>query len=191
MTSMIASMSCRGKFSPWVIKIIVWGIKPWEQKKSAVGPSNEKEEMHLGGGLNGSQSAEKPPGAVSSQRSKAGEGRLTISLQRTQIIPPFPAESDPRTHFSFSSTGDYWVWSTHWQVFGAGRVFIQYHKKPRRLWNGVWWEGTCSHFHSPHCWSQRLQSRSLPPAFSEVSDVLSGTITRESNRWPDGSSELE
>lgn len=50
MTSMIASMSCRGKFSPWVIKIIVRGTKPWEQKESAVGPSNEKEQMHPGVG---------------------------------------------------------------------------------------------------------------------------------------------
>lgn len=102
-----------------------------------------------GRGLNGNQSAAKPPGAASSQQGGAREGRLTTSLQRTQIIPPFPAESDPHIHFSFSFPGDYRVWSTHWQVFGARRVFIQYHKKPRRLWNGVWWEGTCSHFQSP------------------------------------------
>lgn len=49
MTFMITPVNSRGTFSPWVVKLIAWGMEALEEKESLVESSNEREQKHLTG----------------------------------------------------------------------------------------------------------------------------------------------
>lgn len=76
----------------------------------------------------------------SQENAKFGRS-CAIFQQKNQICVSFYPQITFKTSQSFSLTGHDWVRGSDWQVSGAVRVPLQQDQRPRRLRDGLWWEG--------------------------------------------------